>query len=59
MKDKRKDELDYREDYREGDICEWCNMNYPKGSWVYYELIVFNKHHKICSDCYDHLKKCD
>ncbi len=40
----------------EGNTCEWCDMSYPKGSWDYYEVEVFKKKHKICSDCYNHLK---
>jgi hypothetical protein len=40
-----------------GDYCEWCGMEYPHGSWDYYELTVFGHYHKICSDCYDQLKK--
>ncbi len=39
------------------DYCEWCGMDYPRGSWDYYEVIVFGKYHKICSDCKDQLTK--
>lgn len=39
------------------DYCEWCGMEYMRGTWDYYETTVFGKHHKICSDCKDQLKK--
>jgi len=40
------------------DYCEWCGMDYPRGSWDYYDIKIFGKHyHKICSDCKGHLKK--
>jgi hypothetical protein len=45
--------------YPDEDICDWCGMNYPKGTWdCYYEVRVFGRdHHVICSDCYEHLTK--
>lgn len=47
------------------DICEWCNMKYPKGkdgksTMPYYEIYIFdNIYHKICGDCYEHLTEVD
>jgi len=43
------------------DICEWCDMEYPCGSYDYYEMEVWRdrawKTHLICADCYEQLKK--
>ena len=44
-------------DDKDSDICEWCGMEYLKDCWDYYTIKVFSKEHKICSDCYEHLKK--
>ena len=37
--------------------CEWCDMDYPDGCWVYYECRVYSDRHIICSDCYEQLRK--
>lgn len=42
---------------QEIDICEWCKMTYPRGSYKYWRLYLFGTDlHIICDDCYSHLK---
>lgn len=57
VKDEKTFTTQYKGSVLIGDYCEWCGMEYPKGSWDYYELTAFGKYHKICSDCYEQLKK--
>lgn len=43
-------------DKPETDICEWCGQAYPKSAKEnYLSVMVFNKTHTICRDCFDHL----
>jgi hypothetical protein len=40
------------------DECEWCGQTYPvQVKERYFSVGVFDKTHKICGDCYDHLKE--
>jgi len=40
------------------DKCEWCGKTYPPDAKErYYQVQVFDLNHKICGDCFDHLKK--
>jgi len=45
--------------YPDGFTCEWCGMSYPRTGYDYYFIIVLNKNHVICRDCFDHLVKVD
>lgn len=36
-------------------VCEWCGQTYPENTFNYFTVIVFEKEHKICEDCYLHL----
>ena len=39
-------------------ICDWCKMEYPEGTYPYWELMLFGKeYHIICDDCKEHLKQ--
>lgn len=38
-------------------ICEWCAKRHPKGFDLYYTIVVYDSEHKICGDCFKHLKK--
>ena len=42
-----------------GNKCEWCGMEYPKGTYIYWIINVFKDTHTICDDCKEHLKKID
>ena len=40
------------------DICDWCGETNPRSiKERYYQVQVFGAWHKICGDCYDHLKE--
>ena len=46
------------------DVCEWCGMTYPHGTYYYKKIKVRDMRvlhsnytdHIICKDCYDRLK---
>lgn len=57
MKKAEKSTRYLRNDLDNVNICEWCGMTYPIDCYTYWRVVVFNKKHEICDDCYKHLRK--